>query len=129
MECLLELAHLTPILYILILPQPTLNQSKLSETNLSKTMANNQQTAVEWLWDKLLEETETGELRYHLKHDVVKVFEEAIQMEREQIVSAYSHGWHDGQDEIINRIAHIDKGGDEAGLNHFNDTYGTEPSR
>jgi len=32
------------------------------------------QTAVDWLWEKLLEETETGELRYHLKHDVVKVF-------------------------------------------------------
>ena len=92
-------------------------------------MENKQQTAVDWLWEKLLEEAETGELRYHLKHDVIKVFNEALKMEQEQHVSAYSHGWHDGQDEIINRIAHIDKGGDEAGLKHFNQIYGTTKSR
>ena len=50
------------------------------------------QTAVDWLWDKLLEETETGELRYHLKHDVLKVFKEALQMEREQIINAVHYG-------------------------------------
>jgi hypothetical protein len=52
-------------------------------------MESKQQTAVDWLWEKLLEETETGELRYHLKHDVVKVFNEALKMEREQIINAY----------------------------------------
>jgi hypothetical protein len=55
-------------------------------------MGSKQQTVVEWLWDKLLEETETGELRYHLKHDVVKVFEEALQMNREQIEQAFIKG-------------------------------------
>jgi hypothetical protein len=31
------------------------------------------------------------------------------------IVQSYSYGWHDGQDAIIMRIEHIDKGGDELG--------------
>lgn len=31
------------------------------------------------------------------------------------IVQSYSGGWHDGQDAIIMRIEHIDKGGDELG--------------
>lgn len=78
-----------------------------------------QQTAVEWLWDKLLEETETGELRYHLKHDVVKVFEEAIRMEREQIETAY----------IVGIIHHLEMEASKQAKQYFNDTYGTEPSR
>ena len=82
-------------------------------------MGSKQQTAVEWFAQRIQSDK-------IFSFDVV--LKQALAMEREQIVSAYSHGWHDGQDEIINRIAHIDKGGDEAGLNHFNDTYGTEPS-
>ena len=31
------------------------------------------------------------------------------------IAKAYSGGWHDGQDEIIMKIKHINKGGDELG--------------
>ena len=31
------------------------------------------------------------------------------------IVQSYSGGWHDGQDAIIMKIEHIDKGGDELG--------------
>ena len=31
------------------------------------------------------------------------------------IVQSYSGGWHDGQDAIIMKIKHIDKGGDELG--------------
>jgi hypothetical protein len=31
------------------------------------------------------------------------------------IVQSYSGGWHDGQDAIIMKIQHIDKGGDELG--------------
>jgi hypothetical protein len=57
----------------------------------------NKQTAVNWLWDKLLEETETGELRYHLKHDIVKMFEQALQMEKEHIKNAFDDGWADGR--------------------------------
>ena len=84
---------------------------------LMKPMENKQQTAVDWLWDKLLEETETGELRYHLKHDVVKVFEEAIQMEREQIEQAYGDGLNAWRTNFCNRVE------------YYEQTYGTEPSR
>ena len=77
-----------------------------------------QQTAVDWLWDKLLEETETGELRYHLKHDVVKVFEDAIQMEREQIETAY----------IVGIIHPLEMEASKQAKQYFNDTYGTESS-
>jgi hypothetical protein len=31
------------------------------------------------------------------------------------IVQSYSGGWHDGQDAIIMKIEHINKGGDELG--------------
>jgi hypothetical protein len=31
------------------------------------------------------------------------------------IVQSYSGGWHDGQDAIIMKIEHIDKGGDQLG--------------
>lgn len=77
-------------------------------------MGSKQQTALEWFAQRIQSDK-------IFSFDVV--LKQAIQMEREHIVSAYSHGWHDGQDEIINRIAHIDKGGDEAGLKHFNNTY------
>jgi hypothetical protein len=79
-------------------------------------MGSKQQTAVEWLWDKLLEETETGELRYHLKHDVVKVFEEAIQMEREQIENAY----------IVGIIHPLEMEASKQAKQYYNDTYGTD---
>lgn len=77
-------------------------------------MTSKQITALEWLWDKLLEETETGELRYHLKHDVVKVFEEAIQMEREQIETAY----------IVGIIHPLEMEASKQAKQYFNDTYG-----
>ena len=35
------------------------------------------------------------------------------------ITESYSYGWHDGQDAIINRVKHIDKGGDALGKKHF----------
>ena len=81
-----------------------------------------QQTAVEWLWDKLLEETETGELRYHLKHDVVKVFEEALQMEREQIETAYVKGNQFVPKWKINGVPYIES------EQYYDDTYGTQRS-
>ena len=92
----------------------------------NKPMENKQQTAVDYFFDKI---------KSNFEHDgdklesVMFLYAICKEKEREQHVSAYSHGWHDGQDEIINRIAHIDKGGDESGLNHYNQTYGTEPSR
>jgi hypothetical protein len=35
------------------------------------------------------------------------------------VVQSYSYGWHDGQDAIIMRIEHIDKGGDELGEQYY----------
>ena len=83
-------------------------------------MANKQQTAVEWAFEQI-SNIDWKHLSDSGRNDL---FNQALQMEREQIVEAYSNGWHDGQDEIINQIpTHIDKGGDEAGLNHYNHTY------
>ena len=38
---------------------------------------------------------------------------------KQLISDAYSHGWHDGQDVIINQVQHIDKGGDDGGDEYF----------
>lgn len=87
-------------------------------------MGNKQQTAVEWAFQQI----SNIDWKYLSDSDRNDLFDQAIQMEREQIVDSYSNGWHDGQDEIINRIAHIDKGGDESGLNHYNQTYADRTS-
>ena len=89
-------------------------------------MGSKQQTAVDWLWDKLLEETETGELRYHLKHDVVKVFEEAIQMEREQIVRAVHYGIRSPYTNIQTIHPQVEM---TKGEQYYEQTYGTKQSR
>lgn len=81
---------------------------------------SNQQTAVDYFFDKIKSNFEYDGDKFE---SITFLYAICKEKEREQIVSAYSNGWHDGQDEIINRIAHIDKGGDEAGLKHFNDTY------
>lgn len=46
----------------------------------------NKQTAVEWIFDKLLEEGPSGELRWHLKYDIFKIFEQAKEMEKENMI-------------------------------------------
>jgi len=42
---------------------------------------------------------------------------------KELIVNAYSNGWHDGQDVIINQIKHVDSGGDKAGDEYFQQEF------
>jgi hypothetical protein len=84
---------------------------------------NKQQTAVEWFG------MEMGKLfaQYHGKIICIGEFhkkrfeleEQAKEMEKEQIIQAYSNAWHDGQDAIIMTIEHIDKGGDERGLKYY----------
>ena len=69
-----------------------------------------QQTAIEWL------EKICNDRGYYLMSEY---FEQAKEMEKERIIQAYSHGWHDGQDTIIMTIEHIDKGGDERGLKYY----------
>lgn len=46
-----------------------------------------------------------------------------LELEREQMIGAYSNGWHDGQDVILQQCKHIDKGGDDAGTQYYNKTY------
>ena len=74
-------------------------------------------TAVEWLVN------EWPILESQLP---IRLVEEAKEMEREQIIQAYSHGWHDGQDVIIKQVSHVDIGGDKAGEQYFNDMKGTD---
>jgi hypothetical protein len=49
----------------------------------------NKLTAVEWMFDKLLEEGSNGTLRWHLKYDIFKILKEAKAMEKEQIIDAH----------------------------------------
>ena len=56
----------------------------------------------------------------------IRLVEEALNKEREQIIDAYSHGWHDGQDVIIKQVNHVDNGGDKAGEEYYNDMKGTD---
>ena len=44
------------------------------------------------MFDKLLEEGSNGTLRWHLKYDIFKIFEQAKAMEKEQIMDAYNNG-------------------------------------
>ena len=87
---------------------------------------NKQQTAVEWFIEQLEEKgdlRETPSIRNIQLNidtsDYMELKQQAKEMEKEQIIQAYSHGWHDGQDAIIMKIEHIDKGGDERGLKYY----------
>ena len=55
--------------------------------------------------------------------DFLNEVQSCLDQERQQIVDAYSHGWHDGQDVILQQVKHIDKGGDDAGQKLYNETY------
>lgn len=80
-----------------------------------------QQTAVEFLIHKL------GISK--ITH--MKLFIEALEMEKQQIIDANSNGWHDGQEVIMNKIKSIDfltKGGDDNGNQYYNETYGSKES-
>jgi len=85
---------------------------------------NKQQTAVDSLKDffKQYDLSHSSLDYYEFKipmHIFDLKFQEAKEMEREQIIQAYSNAWHDGQDAIIMTIEHIDKGGDERGLKYY----------
>jgi len=61
-----------------------------------KKYSMKQETAIEWMFDKLLEEGPSGELRWHLKYDIFKIFEQAKEMEKKQIIDAFDDGKSDG---------------------------------
>jgi hypothetical protein len=70
-------------------------------------------TAVEWLIDQVQD-------FFVIPFDIL---EQAEEMDKQQKIDAYSHGWHDGQDVIISQVKHIDKGGDNAGEKFYNETF------
>jgi hypothetical protein len=96
---------------------------------------NKQQTAVEWFIEELEEKGKAYEENQVVRtinicidvSDYMELKQQAKEMDKERIIQAYSHGWHDGQDTIIMTIEHIDKGGDERGLKYYEQlqqTYG-----
>lgn len=79
------------------------------------------QTAVEWLVRTLNENIDFIPLD---KWDEIRnVVQQALAIEKEQMIYSYSEGWHDGQDVIINQINYIYFGGDKAGEQYYNETY------
>ena len=78
------------------------------------------QTAVEWL----IENINKKSWWENVAGIPEEIIEQAKAMDMEQKVEAYSHGWHDGQDVILQQVKHIDKGGDDAGQKLYNETYG-----
>jgi hypothetical protein len=77
-------------------------------------------TAIEWLVTELRNRIAEGTLDAIA---ISKLKMEAKAMECEQMIQAYSNGWHDGQDVILQQCKHIDKGGDDAGNQYYNETY------
>jgi hypothetical protein len=87
---------------------------------------NKEKTAVEWLIEELeykgyLRETPSiKNIQLNIDtSDYMELKQKAKEMEKGEIIQAYSNGWHDGQDAIIMTIEHIDKGGDERGLKYY----------
>lgn len=56
-------------------------------------------------------------------NSLTKLFKRALENEAHEIAMAYSEGWHDGQDVIIDRIEHVNLGGDAAGVDFYNEKY------
>jgi hypothetical protein len=75
-----------------------------------------QQTSVEWLFSQIPFEWSSSKSAF-------EALQQAKEMDKQQKIDAYSHGWHDGQDVIISQVKHIDKGGDDAGEEYYNETF------
>ena len=75
-------------------------------------MANKQQTAVEWAFEQI----SNIDWKHLSDSDRNDLFNQAIQMEREQIETAY---WDGGQDVPINKNRCAE---------YYEQTYGTKPS-
>jgi hypothetical protein len=48
-------------------------------------------TVVEWILKKLFEEREDGQLLYQSEEDIVGLFEQAKEMEKQQIIDAHGN--------------------------------------
>jgi hypothetical protein len=53
-------------------------------------------TPIEWIFEKLFEEREDGQLLYQLEEDIVGIFEKAKEMEKLQIFEAWDSGFDNG---------------------------------
>ena len=80
-----------------------------------------EKTAVEVLLEALAEKTPIMEYQYWIK--IKEIIHDAVIQEKFQIIQAYSNGWHDGQDVIINQVQRQDKGGDQAGEDYYEEAY------
>jgi hypothetical protein len=78
------------------------------------------QTAVEWMFDKLLEEGSNGTLRWHLKYDIFKILEEAKAMEKEQIIDSFD----EARTYVLKNVWKHDDG-----IRYYENKYGEEPNR
>jgi len=56
------------------------------------------QTAVEWLRDQIASKNDDGFYIIDSLDDVVNVFKQAKEMEKQQIIQAYSNGYSNGGD-------------------------------
>jgi hypothetical protein len=74
------------------------------------------ETAIQWLIETM---QRVGEVPFWLN----QYLSMAEKIEQQQMIDAYSNGWHDGQDVILQQCKHIDKGGDDAGQKYYNETY------
>jgi len=75
------------------------------------------QTAVEWMFDKLLEEGSNGTLRWHLKYDIFKILEEAKAMEKEQIIDSFD----EARTYVLKNVWKHDDG-----IRYYENKYGEE---
>lgn len=91
-------------------------------------MANKQQTAVEWLSGKLVEilGDKCNELNVEQTLKNHYTFKQALQMERDQIVSAVHYGIRSPYTNIQTIHPQIEM---TKGEQYYNDTYGTAKSR
>ena len=84
---------------------------------------DNKQSSVEWYSvkrDVLEIEVRLGKLSANeYAEELAKAEQQAKAMHKEEIIQTYSNAWHDGQDAIIMKIEHIDKGGDERDLKYY----------
>ena len=85
---------------------------------------NNKQSSIDFMHDAFMEVL--GRKRPMTSNEVTKIWLQAKATHKEEMIQSYSNGWHDGQDIIINGIAHIQVGGDAAGQKYYNETFGGE---
>jgi hypothetical protein len=80
-------------------------------------MNNKEITAVEWFMEKIGEKQSNGFYVIDTLQDVQNVFQQAKEMEKEQIIDAYDAGLFDGSMDDVN---------DRIYKQYYNETYKSE---